>query len=98
MSTLNTNTQQSGNPSSSGGGTSTGTSTGTTTGTTNLNGQTRIYDIQHLEDDGSNFASWKCRTEMILEDLWPIVDGSEPSPGSSDPAALERWKLNDRAA
>ncbi|KAJ8585024.1 hypothetical protein M405DRAFT_745951, partial [Rhizopogon salebrosus TDB-379] len=43
---------------------------------------TRLYDIPSLENDGSNFQTWKYRLMMILDvrGLWEIVDGSDKKP------------------
>ncbi|KAJ8580826.1 hypothetical protein M405DRAFT_752807, partial [Rhizopogon salebrosus TDB-379] len=42
----------------------------------------RLYDIPSLENDGSNFQTWKFRIMMILDvrGLWEIVDGTEKKP------------------
>ncbi|KAG1861802.1 hypothetical protein DFJ58DRAFT_700782 [Suillus subalutaceus] len=42
----------------------------------------RLYDIQSLENDGSNFQDWKFRAKkvLIVRRLWGIVTGTEAQP------------------
>ncbi|KAF8193672.1 hypothetical protein BJ912DRAFT_848217, partial [Pholiota molesta] len=42
----------------------------------------RLYDIPSLENDGSNFQTWKYRITMVLDvrGLIGIVDGTESKP------------------
>ncbi|KAG0700626.1 hypothetical protein DFH29DRAFT_807354, partial [Suillus ampliporus] len=42
-------------------------------------GSSRLYDIPSLEDDRSNFQTWKYRVMTVLEvhRLWTIADGTE---------------------
>ena len=43
----------------------------------------RLYDIPALEDDGSNFQSWKfrARTVLTMRNLMPHVEGKAVDPG-----------------
>ena len=83
------------------GNTSSGTPNTTTTTTSSSANKvnTRLYDIPHLENDGSNYAYWKIQLQAILEmqDLWEIVDGSKPQPAATDSDRAD-WDKQDRAA
>jgi gag-polypeptide of LTR copia-type/Domain of unknown function (DUF4219) len=61
-------------------------------------GTKHYYDIENLEEDGTNFVFWKYRVQIVLEiqDLWPIVDGTYPKP--ADPTATAKWSCKDREA
>ncbi|OCH89834.1 hypothetical protein OBBRIDRAFT_731964, partial [Obba rivulosa] len=39
----------------------------------------RLYDVPSLEDDGSNFQTWKYRIRTVLEirGLWNLVTGTD---------------------
>ncbi|KAI0369857.1 hypothetical protein BV20DRAFT_945383, partial [Pilatotrama ljubarskyi] len=43
---------------------------------------TRLYDIDKLDNKGSNFTVWKYRISRILiqRGLWSLVFGKEPAP------------------
>lgn len=58
----------------------------------------RAYSIPSL--NASNYASWSIKIEMLLirSELWSVVDGSEPSPPSSNVADLTVWQLKDSKA
>ena len=61
----------------------------------------RAYDIPLLENDGSNFAAWKVRAEMVLNlrDLWTIVDGTLPRPSQTAPLAdRTEWSTKNQEA
>jgi len=42
----------------------------------------RLYDVASLENDGSNFQTWKYRVTTVLDirGLLEIVDGTEKKP------------------
>ncbi|OCH83533.1 hypothetical protein OBBRIDRAFT_742992, partial [Obba rivulosa] len=54
--------------------------TGTSTATKNTS--SCLYDVLLLEDDGSNFQTWKycIKTVLQIRDLWTVVDGTDPKP------------------
>ena len=85
---------QTGNASS---GTPNTTTTTTSSSVNKVN--TQLYDISHLENDGSNYAYWKIQLQAILEmqDLWEIIDGSKPKPTATDSDRAD-WDKQDRAA
>lgn len=58
----------------------------------------QAYSIPSL--NASNYASWSIKIEMLLirSELWSVVDGSEPSPPSSNVADLTVWQLKDSKA
>ena len=64
----------------------------------------RLFDITPLENDGTNFATWKFRVRTVLEirGLMGITDGTEPKPtaSASDPKDTEiaNWVSRDRDA
>ena len=61
----------------------------------------RLYDIQFLKNDGSNFTTWKYRITRILmqRGLWKIVSGAEPAPdATADPDAFAEWSSRDNDA
>jgi len=60
----------------------------------------RLYDISSLENDGSNFQTWKYRIKTILDirGLWEIVSGAEAKPDGKDAAQLADWELRDKEA
>ena len=59
-----------------------------------------LYDVAPLRNDGSNFQTWKFRTELILTNrqLWGIVSGSEPKPPTTDADAFTDWEKREREA
>ncbi|TFY53550.1 hypothetical protein EVJ58_g9393 [Rhodofomes roseus] len=63
-------------------------------------GSTRLYDIQSLEDDGSNFQTWKYRVTKVLQvrGLWTVVSGEETDPGVSQPLDHSDWLRRDQEA
>jgi hypothetical protein len=71
----------------------------TTTSSSANKVNTRLYDISHLENDGSNYAYWKIQLQAILEmqDLWEIVDSSKPQPAATDSDRTD-WDKQDHAA
>jgi LTR polyprotein gag-polypeptide-like protein len=61
----------------------------------------RLYDVPHLEDDGSNYASWKYHVQMDLNlrNLWGVVDGTEAKPEpSASHEERKKWGRNDLEA
>lgn len=62
----------------------------------------RLYDIDALKNDASNFSAWKYRCKRILQlrKLWGVVDGTEKEPDAltGDPDALAEWKEKDEHA
>ena len=60
----------------------------------------RLYDVASLENDGSNFQTWKYRITTVLDirGLWEIVDGTEKKPEQSKVAELEEWMAKDKEA
>jgi transposase InsO family protein len=75
--------------------------TTTSTSSSTSKASTRLYDIPHLENDGSNYVYWKIQLQAILEmqDLWEIVEGTDVQPDSSAPASERAdWAKRDRAA
>ncbi len=68
----------------------------------------RLYDIPFLENDGSNFQTWKYRISMVLDirGLWPIVEGTEGCPPEGTTAEekkaqdplIEKWVSRDKEA
>lgn len=62
----------------------------------------RLYDIPSLEDDGSNFHTWKVRICMILDvrDLWDVVGGNTTTApdSSNDPIGHADWMIKDKEA
>ena len=60
----------------------------------------RLYDVASLENDGSNFQTWKYRITTVLDirGLWEIVDGTEKKPDPSKVAELEEWTAKDKEA
>jgi hypothetical protein len=86
---------------SQGGNTSTAGAMTTTSSTTTSKGSLCLYDLPHLENDGSNYAFWKIRTQAVLElqDLWDIVTGTIAQPDSSATADKKsNWAKKDREA
>src|SRR5258708_8218000 len=64
-------------------------------------GNPRLYDVPYLEDDGSNFAFWKFRTQTVLGlcDLWTTVNGTITEPAqSAPPEEKDRGSHNYREA
>ena len=61
----------------------------------------RLYDIDKLDNKGTNFTVWKYRISRILiqRGLWRIVAGVEPCPDSSqDPTGYADWLSRDEDA
>lgn len=63
----------------------------------------RLFDISPLENDGSNFPTWKFRVQTVLEirNLMNIVNGKElcPVPADKDnTGAVDAWNTRDREA
>jgi LTR polyprotein gag-polypeptide-like protein/uncharacterized protein DUF4219 len=59
------------------------------------------YDILLLENDGSNFSSWKIRAEAVLDmcDLWSVVDRTYQRPSHTAPLVdCTEWSSRDREA
>ena len=50
-----------------------------------------------LKNDGSNFQTWKHRTQLVLmsRGLMPIVEGTEKQPEAKDAEALKDWKTRE---
>jgi len=42
-------------------------------------GSNKLYDILYLEENGTNFAFWKFRIELVLQihNLWPLINGMD---------------------
>ena len=59
----------------------------------------RLYDIPSLENDGSNFATWKfCITTVLdIRGLNPVVDSSRPCPNQSA-SDYSQWIRADKEA
>ena len=57
------------------------------------------FELPSLEQDGSNFASWKrlTRRALRLRKLWTVVDGSLPRPAAGS-ATLDDWLEKDEEA
>ena len=57
----------------------------------------RLYDVPLLKNDGSNFQTWKHRTELVLQSrgLMPIVNGTEKAPEATKVEALKDWKTRE---
>ena len=90
-------------PSSQSSNSSSRASSTTTTNTpSSINkGNTRLYDIPHLENDGSNFVYWKIQLQAILEmqDLWEIVGGTDNQPETNASASKRNeWAKQNHAA
>ncbi|CAL1698120.1 unnamed protein product [Somion occarium] len=72
--------------------------------TTSTPASSRLYDIPHLENDGSNFQPWKYRIKIVLKvkKLLDIVTGDEPDPGvdstTKDTTAHDNWVRRDKEA
>ena len=64
-----------------------------TTTSADSKASSRLFDIASLENDGSNFSTWRYRVKTVLEirGLLPIVDGTEPRPvpTTQDPKSTE---------
>jgi hypothetical protein len=59
-----------------------------------------IDSLKDLEDDGSNFSTWKYLQLEVFEcrGLDSYINGSKKKPDDSDTAELEKWKKNMRTA
>ena len=75
-----------------------------TSTTSDPKASSRLFDIAALDNDGSNFPTWKYRVKTVLEvrSLMSIVDGTEkrPTPTATDPKSTEiaAWDTRDREA
>ena len=75
-----------------------------TTTSADSKASSRLFDIASLENDGSNFSTWRYRVKTVLEirGLLPIVDGTEPRPvpTTQDPKSTEiaNWDSHDGEA
>ena len=60
----------------------------------------RLYDIPALENDGSNFQTWKFRIQTVLEmrELLGYIDGSVTDPGASEVVKHAEYLQQDKAA
>lgn len=78
--------------------TSTPASNSTTTQSSDPHNSKR-FELPSLEQDGSNFASWKrlTRRALRLRKLWTVVDGSLPRPAAGS-ATLDDWLEKDEEA
>ncbi|KAG2122751.1 hypothetical protein DEU56DRAFT_745798, partial [Suillus clintonianus] len=47
-----------------------------------MHASSRLYDVASLENDGSNFQTWKYRIMTVLDirGLWEIANGTEKKP------------------
>src|ERR1700690_1603786 len=65
--------------------------------TTQARTSNRLYDVPMLKNDGSNFQTWKHRTQLVLmsRGLMPIVEGTEKQPEANDAEALKDWKTRE---
>ena len=74
------------------------------TTTSDPKASSRLFDIAALDNDGSNFPTWKYRVRTVLEvrGLMSIVNGTEarPVPTANDPKSSEitSWDTRDREA
>jgi len=62
-------------------------------------GSNKLYDILYLEENGTNFAFWKFRIELVLQihNLWPLIDGMDKAPAATSPDYAD-WTSRDREA
>jgi len=62
-------------------------------------GSNKLYDVPYLEENGTNFAFWKYRVELVLQlcNLWPLVDGMDKAPNISSPDYTD-WTDRDHEA
>ncbi|KIL57633.1 hypothetical protein M378DRAFT_16140, partial [Amanita muscaria Koide BX008] len=60
----------------------------------------RLYDIPSLENNGSNFQTWKFRIKMVLDirGLWPVVEGTSACPQDIKSDDYTKWKRTDKEA
>lgn len=74
----------------------------TSTTTKPAQASSRLYDVPSLDNDGSNFQTWKYRIAMILDvrGLWEIVGGSQTTQpdATADPAGSLEWLAKDKEA
>jgi len=63
-------------------------------------GSNKLYNIPYLEENGSNFAFWKFRVELVLQiwNLWPLIDGSDKAPTNTTSPDYTDWIYQDREA
>ncbi|KAF9805649.1 hypothetical protein IEO21_08975 [Rhodonia placenta] len=59
-----------------------------------------LYDIPLLENEGGNFQQWKYRVGWVLRirGLYPLIDGTEKDPGTTDLVLQEAWRLQNYKA
>jgi len=64
-----------------------------------MKGSNKLYDVPYLEENGTNFAFWKYRVELVLQirNLWPLVDGTDKAPSTTSPDYAD-WTSRDREA
>ena len=62
-------------------------------------GSNQLYDVLYLEENGTNFAFWKFRIELVLQirNLWPLVDGTDKAPAANSPD-YDDWASQDHEA
>ncbi|OBZ71294.1 Retrovirus-related Pol polyprotein from transposon TNT 1-94 [Grifola frondosa] len=72
----------------------------TAASTTHAHQSSRLFDVTHLKDDGSNFQTWKYRIMKILDQrgLWDIASGAEKDPGVGDVTLQASWVNRDKEA
>lgn len=60
----------------------------------------RLYDVAPLENDRSNFQTWKYRIETVLDirGLLEIVNGTETKPDDTQPIQQADWLIRDKEA
>src|ERR1700730_6967332 len=92
-----------GNPTpsgSSGANPSAGGAAGSTPAAPN-SGQVHFNSVIYLDEDGSNYNSWKLRIQWILRNrrIWGIVNGTTTMPDANDdPVAHATWVEKDEEA
>ena len=75
-----------------------------TTTSADSKASSHLFDIPSLENDDSNFSTWRYHVKTILEihELLLIVDGTEPRPvpTTQDPKSTEiaNWDSHDGEA
>jgi len=62
-------------------------------------GSNKLYDVPYLEENGSNFAFWKFRVELVLQlrNLWSLIDGTDKAPAEGSPNYAD-WAYQDHEA
>ena len=59
------------------------------------------YDILFLDNDSSNYVSWRFHVETTLDlhKIWSVVDGTFPKPDPAvDPDSTKEWKWKNKEA